>query len=210
MMVSNMRIQGIIFDLGRVLIDFDHGIAARKLSGVMHKSPQEVYELFFSSGLTQLFEAGRISPREFFAKIKDALGLRMEYGEFVPVWNEIFFLSDENRALYRLAGRLRERHKLLLLSNINVLHYDYLKEHFPVFDVFHAVIASFEAGVVKPDPRIYRKALDVLAVPATAVFYTDDRPDLVEAARSLDIRGFVYSGVAQLTRDLASCGVEIQ
>jgi FMN phosphatase YigB (HAD superfamily) len=207
MKLSDIHIQGIIFDLGRVLIDFDHGIAARKLSGVMHKTPQEIYDLFFSSGLTQLFEAGQLSPEEFFSKIKEELGLRMEYEDFLPVWNEIFFLSEENKALYGLVRGLRERYKLLLLSNINILHYNYLKEHFPVFDVFHAVIASCEAGAIKPDPRIYRKALDVLALPAQAVFYTDDRPELIEGARALGIRGFVYRGVEQLKIDLSACGI---
>ncbi|MFA5361664.1 MAG: HAD family phosphatase [Candidatus Omnitrophota bacterium] len=204
---SNASIQGIIFDLGRVLVDFDHGIAARKLSGVMHKTPQEVYDLFFSSGLTQLFEAGKLSPEEFFLKIKEALGLCMEYDDFLPVWNGIFFLSDENKALYGLVKGLRKRYKVLLLSNINVLHYNYLKEHFPVFDVFHAVVTSFETGVIKPDPRIYRKALEVLAMPAQTVFYTDDRPELIEGALSLGIKGFVYRGVEQLKIDLSSCGI---
>jgi putative hydrolase of the HAD superfamily len=203
-------IQGIIFDLGRVLIDFDHGIAARKLSGVMHKTPQQIYDLFFSSGLTQLFEAGTLSPEEFFSKIKEELGLRMEFSSFLPVWNEIFFLSEENKAVYSLAKELKKRYRTLLLSNINVLHYAYLKECFPVFDAFHEVVTSFEAGAVKPDPRIYQKALSILRAPAQAVFYTDDRPELIEGARALGIQGFVYTGVAQLKRDLASCGVEVK
>jgi putative hydrolase of the HAD superfamily len=202
-----MPISGIIFDLGRVLVDFDHGIAARGLSGVMHKTPQEVYDLFFSSGLTQLFEAGKLSPEEFFSKIKEALGLRMEYDDFLPVWNGIFFLSEENKALYGLVKELRKRYKVLLLSNINVLHYNYLKEHFPVFDAFHAVVTSFETGAVKPDPRIYRKALEALAMPAQTVFYTDDRPELIDGAKSLGIKGFVYRGVEQLKIDLSSCGI---
>lgn len=203
----DIRIEGIIFDLGRVLVDFDHGIAARKLSGVMHKTPQEVYDLFFSSGLTQLFEAGKLSPEEFFSKIKEELGLRMEYGDFLPIWNEIFFLSEENKTLYGLVKGLRKRYKVLLLSNINVLHYNYLKQYFPIFDVFNAVVTSFETGAIKPDPRIYRKALDVLALPAQAVFYTDDRPELIDGAKIIGIRGFVYRGVEQLKIDLSSCGI---
>jgi glucose-1-phosphatase len=202
-------IRGIIFDLGNVLINFDHRTAAARLSGIMHKSPEEIYSFFFCSGVAQLFEAGKISPEEFFVKIKAALGIGMEFAAFLPVWNEIFFLTEENKALYLLAKQLKKNYKTLLLSNINILHFNYLREHFPVFDVFHGIVLSFEAGAVKPDPLIYRKALELMGLCPEEAFYTDDRPDLIEGSRLLGIQGFVYKGVEQFKKDLASCGVGI-
>ena len=119
-------IQAVVFDLGRVMIDFDHMVAVERIRKFTDKADQEIFDLIFNSELTRLFEEGRLNPRDFFCRLKTMLGLRLEYAEFVPIWNEIFFLTDENRRIYRLAQRLKERFTIALLSNVNRLHFEYI------------------------------------------------------------------------------------
>src|SRR3989338_4529876 len=99
----NHKIKGIIFDLGNVLLDFNHMIAAEKLSGFTDKSGKEIYDLFFDSQKTQLFEEGKISASEFFKGVKEELNLKIHYQEFVPIWDEIFYFTDKNLQVYNLA-----------------------------------------------------------------------------------------------------------
>lgn len=208
--MDNHRIEAVIFDLGGVLIDFDHTIAAKRIARLSDKTPEEIFNLFFDSQLTGLFEEGKISSSEFFLRLKGMLNLKINFEEFLPAWNEIFFLSEKNRAVYDLAKVLKPNYKLALLSNINILHFEYIKEKFPLFDAFHHVITSFELGLRKPHPLIYQKALEILKVPcAPCVFYTDDRPELVREAQGLGIKGVVFEGVAQLKRSLADAGINI-
>jgi FMN phosphatase YigB (HAD superfamily) len=110
-------------------------------------TPEAIYDLFFDSHLTGLFEEGKIPPEEFFKEVKNKLGLDLDYEGFLPIWNEIFFLTEENRGVYNLAKHLKADFKIALLSNINILHYDYLRKNFPVFDVFDHIITSYEVGV---------------------------------------------------------------
>ncbi len=208
-LMDNNRIEAVIFDLGNVLIDFDHMIAARKISGFTDKTAQEIFDLFFDSKLTGLFEEGKVTPRNFFSEVKKMLNLKLNYTQFLPIWNEIFFLTEKNQAMYNLAKMLKNRYKIALLSNINILHFDYLKKNFPVFDAFHKIITSFEAGARKPDPLIYKKALDLLRAAPKNTFYTDDRAELIAKARTLGIRGFVFSGVEQLKKDFLDSGINI-
>ena len=70
------KIKAIIFDLGNVLLDFDHRLAAERVSKFTDKSAEEILNLFFDSELTGLFEEGKIAPAEFFLKIKEALNLK--------------------------------------------------------------------------------------------------------------------------------------
>ena len=205
----NHNIKAIIFDLGNVLIDFDHTIAAKRISEFCAKSPKEIFNLFFDSELTGLFEEGKISPSRFFLKVKEMLSLRLDYDEFLPIWNEIFFLTEENQAVYNLAKTLRERYKIALLSNINILHFDYLKKNFPVFEAFHRIITSFEAGFRKPHPAIYTLTLSALQALPQQTFYTDDRTELIKSAQALGIKSFVFRGVAQLANHLQSQGIDI-
>jgi len=208
-LMDNNNIKAVIFDLGNVLIDFDHTIAAKRISKFTDKTPQEIFNLFFDSGLTALFEEGKITPLNFFSEVKKILNSKLDYAEFLPIWNEIFFLSEKNQAVYNLAKILGGRYKTALLSNINILHFDYLKKNFPVFDAFHNIITSFEMGYRKPDPLIFKKTLHLLGVLPQNAFYTDDRAEFTEKARILGIRGFVFRDAEQLRRDLSGSGINI-
>ncbi len=207
--MANHTIKAIIFDLGNVLVDFDHRIAAGRISKFTDKSPEEIFNLFFDSELTGLFEEGGISPQDFFLRVKEMVNLKLSYEEFLPIWNEIFFLSETNRAVYGLVKDLSKNYKVSLLSNINILHFEYLKSKFSVFGVFANIIASHEVGLKKPNPLIYKKTIEALGVLPSEAFYTDDRPELVESAKGLGIRGFVFKGVEQLKRDLLGAGVNL-
>ena len=202
-------IKAIIFDLGNVLIDFDHRIAAKKLSKLTDKTGEEIYNLFFDSPATHDFESGKISPESFFSKVKATLNLNMSYNEFVPVWNEIFFFSEKNLQVFNIASELKKRYRMALLSNINVLHFEYIKETFPVLEAFHNIVVSFEAHSIKPEPEIYGKTLDILGTSAEETFYTDDRKELVESAVALGIKSFQFIGALDLKNDLKSCGINL-
>ncbi len=203
------NIEAVIFDLGNVLIDFDHTIAAKKISLYCDKSSKEIYNYFFDSELTGLFEEGKIPPEDFFIKIKEILKLDLDYERFLPIWNEIFFLSEKNRLVYETAKKLKNHYKTALLSNINVLHYNYIAGKFPLFDAFHTVLLSFELKLKKPDPLIYKKALCLLNVPPENAFYTDDRPELIEESLRHGINGFVFTGIEQLKLDFLSLGIDV-
>jgi putative hydrolase of the HAD superfamily len=201
-------IKAVIFDLGRVLIDFDHGIAAKKAAACCDKTPKEIFDFLFDSQLTVLFEEGKISSPDFFHKVKEGLNLNLSYEGFLPIWNEIFFQTEDNRAVYDLVKSLKWPYKLVLLSNINELHFKYLKSKFPLFGHFHHVLLSFEINSIKPEPLIYKRALEILGLLPQEVFYTDDRQELIQAARSLGIQGFVFRTAAQLKKDLFNAGVK--
>jgi HAD superfamily hydrolase (TIGR01509 family) len=203
--VDNIR--AVIFDLGRVLVDFDHRISAEKISFLAGKDSKEVYDLFFNSPLIQSFEEGKVSPKEFFAEVKKRLEIEISFEEFLPVWNDIFFLTDENRSVCQLSRHLKKYYKVALLSNVNILHFEHLKNNFPLFDAFGHIFTSYEIGFIKPDPRIYQKAIDSLKCLPQEIFYTDDREELINAAKNIGLRSFVYKGIEQLKQDLASCGI---
>jgi len=207
--MHNNKIKGIIFDLGNVLLDFNHMLAAERLSGFTEKNGSQIYELFFDSQQTGLFEEGKISGEDFFRQVKKMLGLKITYEEFVPIWNEIFYFTDKNNQVYNLARKLKNSYRVALLSNINLLHLEYIKRTFPILDAFHNILTSCELGARKPQPQIYLKTLDVLGVAPEEAFYTDDRPELIDAAKKLGVNGFVFTGFEQLKEDFLYAGVSI-
>lgn len=207
--MHNHKIKGIIFDLGNVLLDFNHMIAAEKLSVFTDKEGKEIYDLFFDSQKTQLFEEGKISASEFFQDVKEMLNLKIPYEEFVPIWNGIFYFTDKNLQVYNLARSLKNCYRLALLTNINFLHLEHVKKAFPVLGAFHNILASCELGLRKPQPEIYQKALEILGTKPEETFYTDDRIELISGAKKLGINAVVFFGVEQLKKDFIAAGVNI-
>jgi glucose-1-phosphatase len=201
------EIKVLLFDLGRVLVDFDHLRAAQRIAAFCSKTPDQIYDLFFESGVTAAFEAGKITPEDFYLQVKQMLDLKLSYGSFEPIWNDIFFLSAKNRSVFSLANSLRTHYKTALLSNINILHYEYLKKNFPIFGAFDRIFLSFQLGLIKPDKKIYNLVIQELGVSPEEIFYTDDRPELVESAKSLGISGCVFTNFGQLISDLQSSGI---
>lgn len=207
--MQDHAIKAIVFDLGNVLIDFDHMIAARRISKFCEASLDEIYNLFFDSSLTCLFEEGRLEPEEFFLELKKILKLKISYKEFIPIWNEIFFLTPKNKSIYRIALSLKSNYTLCLASNINILHFEYLKKKFSVFDAFHKIFLSYRLNLRKPSPLFYRKILDQLSLKPQEVFYTDDRKELVEVANNLGFKGFVFLNVGKLKEDFLKVGINL-
>lgn len=200
-------LKAVIFDLGRVVLDFDHWIGVNKIASLSKKTPQEIFDFFFDSKLTQKFESGKVTPENFFRRVKKDLHLKIKYKEFLPIWSEIFIFTDNNKEVYSIAKGLKGKYKTAILSNINELHLEYIERTFPVFDAFDRVFASCRMGAIKPERKIYIEALKALEALPNETFYVDDRPELVKQARRLGIRAFVFTGVGQLKEDLASCGV---
>jgi len=196
-MEENVKV--VLFDLGRVLLDFDHMRAAERISCFCEKKPKEIYDLFFESKATVAFEAGKIAPGDFYQEVKSMLGLKLSYESFVPIWNEIFFLSPNNRSVFKLVNSLRVKYKTALLSNINSLHYDYVKKNFPVLSGFDRIFLSFQMGSIKPQREIYEKVIEELNVLPWEIFYTDDRIELIDSAKALGIRGHCFKDFKQLT-----------
>lgn len=201
--------KAVVFDLGRVVLDFDHTIAAKKISALTGKSHQEIYQLFFDSPVTILFEQGRISASDFYRQVKQMLKFNLEYNDFVQIWNDIFFFSSNNQKVYNLAKDLKNNYPTVLLSNINILHLEYVKEKFKIWDAFSYVIASCQVGEVKPAPEIYNKVLDILGLPPQQVFYTDDRLELVRGAAKLGFYSVVYQDPQKLQEELVAFGIAL-
>lgn len=207
--MNDAGIKAIIFDLGNVWVDFDHMISARKISSLSQKKPEEIFELFFDSGITSQFEEGRISPRDFFSRLQKMLDLKISYDQFIPIWNEIFFLSDRNIKTHNLAKLLKQKYTLAMLSNINVLHFEYLTAKFPVFQIFNKIMLSYQLHLRKPDHKIYKKVLKILNLNPQDVIYIDDRHELTKEAEILGIRSFHFQDPDKLKEDFLRNGINI-
>lgn len=188
------KYDAIICDLGNVLVNFDHRIAVKKILKHTPREEKDIYNLFFDSGLTKLYEEGSIDSTEFFRRVKEHLELDIGQADFFSIWNDIFFEVPLNRKMQDFLRKVKANHKIIMVSNLNVTHFEFLKKQMSIFKDFDALILSYEVGHRKPAPEIYRAALESVGTIPQRSFYIDDRKDLVEAADKLGIKGIVFDG----------------
>jgi FMN phosphatase YigB (HAD superfamily) len=129
----------VIFDLGKVLVDFDFKIAIKRLQKICPVNLFKVHSLFTNSPLTENWDKGLISESEFYHTVRSELDIPLEIHEFIPIWNEIF---TEKQEMIELAKVIAAKKNVIILSNTNPWHVGYLKNRYPWLNCFHGFIAS--------------------------------------------------------------------
>lgn len=194
----------IIFDLGKVIVDFDHMTFCRKASQYCTLAPAEIYKKIFLSGLVLQYDSGALPSAAFFEAAHAALDLRADINLFAHLWSDIFTLIN---GIEPLVGRLKQQAQLMCLSNTNPWHFNWCRNHFKVLDAFDAFTLSCEEGCCKPDLEIYRRALAKCQAPQDQCLFIDDSAENVAAARLLDMQGIVFSSVDALEKELIKRGL---
>jgi putative hydrolase of the HAD superfamily len=103
---------------------------------------------------------------------------------------------------------LKKDFRLHLVSNINELHYAFIRKNFSDhIAVFDDIFLSYEIGHRKPHQEIYDRAIRASGFDVSQCLYIDDREDLVAAARQMGIRSVVFRGVAACRQELKEMGI---
>lgn len=197
--------KAVIFDLGRVLVDFDFRRGYQTLEKICPYAAAEIPKRLAASGLVERFETGLMEPAEFFAGLSRTLELDLAYDRFCGIWSSIFTTTLVPETM--LEG-LARRYRLLLLSNTNAIHFEMIRAAYPLLRHFHALVLSYEVKAMKPDPRIYHEAVRRAGCGAAECFYTDDIAAYVEGARRLGIDAVQFQSAEQIERELAARGIE--
>jgi 2-haloalkanoic acid dehalogenase type II len=102
-------------------------------------------------------------------------------------------LHDTNRQPYpetlETLRLLKKDYALGLITNTSEVSFAPLRQEFKLDRYFDEIVTSYEAGVLKPDPQIFRLALRQLnVVPEAAVMVGDNPRDDVAAAQAIGMR----------------------
>jgi FMN phosphatase YigB (HAD superfamily) len=202
-------IKAVFFDLGKVMLRFDHGeIVDRLLSRTRpeDRRPDELFGFLFDmdEGLCNLYDEGKVSSREFYGAIDRRFGLSMSYDSFVPLWDDIF---TENKEVSGLVREVRKARPVYLLSNVNELHWEFARTRFPVLSELDGWVLSYKVGAKKPAKAIYRAALKEAGAEAGETVFIDDMEENTRAAEGCGIRGITFKDAAQARESLIGLGL---
>jgi glucose-1-phosphatase len=203
--VSSPKVRAIIFDIGRVLIRINVSRATSGLAEGLSLSPEEIWSALQKDPRWPDWQEGRISPRDWHQHVAKRLGSKLNFEQFVEVWNGALDPSPIQEDTF-LEG-LSKRYRLAVLSNTDPLHVAHIERSYDFLRHFVARIYSCRLGASKPNPLIYKEALLACKVRAERAVYIDDVASYAEAAERLGMRSIVFQSTQQLQSQLRALGV---
>ncbi|MCH4553010.1 HAD family hydrolase [Aestuariibaculum lutulentum] len=180
-------INTLIFDFGNVFINLD-----------IEGNLQYAFEKFkidnFSDEMlafNSFYEQGLISTEELLEFYNDNFP-HLSNQELIDIWN--FMLKDFPKHRLEFLQQLKKegKYKLILLSNTNDLHIDWIKEQVPFFEEFKTCFDQFylshEIQLRKPNKDIFEFVLNENKLKASECFFVDDNTDNCKTAETLGIK----------------------
>ncbi len=195
-----MAIRAVVFDIGGVLeITRDLGVTRRwetRLGLPAGGLSERMHDTWVGGGV------GTITEDEVHQAVRERLGLdeRQLAAFMADLWRE--YLGTPNTALIEYARGLRPRYRTGIVSNSFVGAREREQAAYGLEDLVDEIVYSHEAGMNKPDARIYALAcarLDVL--PEQAVFLDDVEP-CVAGARAVGLHAIRYQDNAQAIAEI--------
>jgi 2-haloacid dehalogenase len=199
-------VQAVIFDLGGVLIDWD---------------PRYLYRPIFGDDLAGMEDfLARVCPPDWNRQMDagvpfaDAIAQRQrefpEHAELIALWKEGWplMLRDALPHTVDVLAELRARgHRLVALTNWSAETFPIARDRFPFLGWFEDIVVSGAERLAKPDPRIFRLALERNRLDPGRTVFIDDLPANVQAAADLGLDAVQFRGAAGLRIDLVRRGL---
>jgi len=172
----------VVFDLGKVLVDFDYGIAARTLALRGKISAAQIMHFLDQTPLLFRYETGLLNNEQFYAEFCAATGYDGSLEEFSDTFGDIFAPIPP---MIELHAALRQRGlPTYIFSNTNALAVRHIRRNYPFFGNFDGRILSYEQKAMKPDARIYEAVERQSGSRQAEILYIDDRPENIEAGKA--------------------------
>ncbi len=170
----------VIFDLGKVLLDFDYGRVARRMAGRCSVPQDKILTALDQSSLLHRFETGQMSKESFYQEVQRLTGCTAAFDEFAGAFGDIFTGIPEMiawQARLKAAGV-----PTFIFSNTNEIAVAHIQRTFPFFTGFEGHVYSYQHGAMKPAESIYEVVEKITRTEPARIFYIDDRVENVGTA----------------------------
>ena len=194
-----------MFDIGRVLFDWN----LRYLFEKLIDDPAEL-DRFLSEVVTEEWHFQSDAGRPLAEMVPERRTEFPDHAHLIEAYVERFNETIDRpiEGTHAIARRLAERGvPLYALTNFGAEFFAGFRQSEPIFELFADIVVSGEEKCAKPDPRIYRIAEARFGHAPQALFFTDDNPVNVAAARARGWQAHLFEGPAGLEAELERLGL---
>ena len=189
----------IIFDIGNVLMTFDNRTFLHNLFQD-EQTQRHVYDAIFGSGYWVELDRGR-EKDELLAKM---IAEKPEYEQEIRTAFENAGMCMERRdyAIPWIQELKRKGYRVLYLSNYSHYAMEAKPEVLDFLPYMDGGVFSCDVFLIKPDPEIYRKLIEMYDLEPAECIFLDDMKDNVDVAKKMGMQGIVVENYSQARREL--------
>jgi FMN phosphatase YigB (HAD superfamily) len=204
-----MRPEFVYFDLGNVIVSFDRDRAFRQMSGVCGADPAAIEAVVMGQGLQEALERGDCDWEGFHAEFSRRTGTVSPSEALARAASDMFALKVETLPV--VAALERIGCPIGILSNTCGVHWRQIVEgRYAILPGgFRTIVLSHEVKAAKPAGDIFAEATRRAGVPPERIFFCDDMPGHVAAARTAGWDAEVFRSAAGLADALTRRGLNL-
>lgn len=197
-----MQLKAIIFDYGGVLCTPPPESQVRELAAACRLEYEQFLEGYWS--LRASYDRGDIDVGQYWTGIGRPFGRMYTGGEIARFSRaDVMFWVHIDPPMLDWAARVRAAGiPTGLLSNLPRDLGEYFRRETDLLENFDRHTFSYELNVAKPEPGIYRFAVDALGVEPGEALFIDDRAENVEGAKRFGMPALQFVSPRQLALDL--------
>lgn len=196
----------IIFDVGHVLYDWDPRVLYRQLI-----PDEDALERFLGEVCTRDWHFQHDAGRPFAETSAELSARHPEHAALIAAWGPRFSeqIPGPIPGMPELVAELDAASMpLYAITNFSGEFFARFREQeAALFDRFRDIVVSGDERVMKPDPAIYRLALDRFELEAARTVFVDDNAANVAGAEVAGIPAIRFTDAASLRRDLRERGL---
>lgn len=206
-----LALRAVIFDYGRVLTGPPDPAAYAELERITGLSADRLDRFYWKD--RHAYDEGKLTGLAFWSNIVRDAGLKLSESaiEELNLWDaRMWTRGDPAMLAWQLA--IKERGLLTaIVSNMGDSVHEHMIRELDWLSRFDVLVWSYQLGVAKPDPAIYRYALERLGTRPEETLFLDDKAENVETAAAMGMKGIIFSTVEKLRADLreSSLGLEL-
>lgn len=196
-----------IFDLGGVILNLSVENTLSGFATLASKSLEEIQAFSESAEEFKLFEKGKLSDVEFRSFLNRWLQTNVSDYELDVAWNAM--LGEVPLSRLNTLMRLREKRKIFLLSNTNIIHqraFQAMKvstlKHLDLSLYFDKVYFSHEVGMRKPDTDVFLHILNDRSLVAADTIFIDDTIANIDTAARLGLGTYHVTNADEFFKEL--------
>jgi putative hydrolase of the HAD superfamily len=204
-MTRMLPITTLFLDVGGVLLTDGWGHESRALAARAFDLDPEELETRHTQAF-DTYELGKLTLEEYMSWV-----VFSEERPFTPAQFRTFMFAQSTSYpdMIALVAQLKARHglKIAVVSNEARELNAHRIQAFKLDELVDVFISSSFVHLRKPDPDIFRLALDLVQAPAEQVIYLEDTPMFIHIAEGLGIRSILHTDSRSTYAQLASCGL---
>jgi len=204
---ADLALRAVIFDYGRVLTGPPDPAAYAELLRITELSADRLDRFYWKD--RNAYDEGKLTGLGFWRQIARDEGLKLSEPaiEELSLWDARMWTRGDPAMLdWQLA--IKQRGLLTaIVSNMGDSVHEHMVRELRWLSRFDVLVWSYQLGTAKPDPVIYRFALEKLRTQPAETLFIDDKAENVDAAVALGMKGIIFSDIEKLRADLIDSGL---